>query len=299
MIIRHTHTVPENITSVRLSDYANGLFPQIPSRKGLNKAIKAGTIYIDGKVGNTGDWIKTGQKIQLIELDKKPAKIYQFDLPVIYEDDYLAVINKPAGIVVSGNQFHTVQNALLHNLQPSKVVDAFQLPRPVHRLDHATSGLLLIAKTTTANMALSQQFENKTIRKRYQAVVIGQLAGEKGQINEDIEGKMAITKYEVLQVTPSLKTQYLSLLNLYPLTGRTHQLRIHLSNLGHPILGDKLYHQDQPLLKGKGLFLCAVELTFEHPVSKESMNFNIDPPNKFEYRLSQEKRRFESRYSDF
>lgn len=293
MIIRQTHTVPKNINAIRLSDYAIGIFPQIPSRKGVKKAIKAGAIYLDGKPGHTGDWVSTGQKIELIELDKKPSKIYAFDLPVIYEDEQLAVIHKPAGIVVSGNQFHTIQNALLHNIKVSKAVDAFKLPRPVHRLDHATAGLLLIAKTTSANIALSEQFEKKTIRKRYQAVVMGKLAITKGEIEEAIEGKPAITKYEVKQTSPSLKIGHLSLLDLYPLTGRTHQLRIHLANLGHPILGDKLYHGDQPLLQGKGLFLCAIELSFEHPLTKEDMNFRIDAPNKFAYRLEQEKRRWE------
>jgi len=180
----------------------------------------------------------------------------------------------------------------LHNLKISTAVDAFELPRPVHRLDYATSGLLLIAKTTSANIALSRQFENKTIQKRYQAIVIGKLAAQKGEIEEAIEGKSAITKYQVKQTSPSLKTGHLSLIDLYPLTGRTHQLRIHMANLGHPILGDQLYHGDKPLLQGKGLFLCAVELNFEHPFNKGRMNFRIDAPNKFTYRLEQEKRRW-------
>ncbi len=295
MIIRQTHIVPKNVEAIRLSDYVVGIFPQIPSRKGVKKAIKAGAIYVDGKHGNTGDWVSAGQKIELVELDKKPPKIYELDLPVIYEDNQIAVIHKPAGIVVSGNQFHTIQNALLHNLKISKAVDAYKLPRPVHRLDHATSGLLLIAKTTSAHIEISQQFENKTIQKKYQAVIIGKLANENGIIEAPIEGKSAITKYQVKQKSPSLKTSHLSLVDLYPLTGRTHQLRIHLANLGCPILGDKLYHGDKPLLQGKGLFLCAVELSFEHPLNKEKMNFRIDAPNKFAYRMEQEKRRWEVR----
>lgn len=292
MIILHSHIVPVNIKEVRLSDYAIGVFPQIPSRKGLKKAIKNGQVYINDTKANTGTWVETGQKIELVALDRKPPKIYQLDLPVIYEDDQLAVIHKPAGIVVSGNQFHTIQNALLHNLTVSKAVDAFQLPRPVHRLDHATSGLLLIAKTTAASIHLSQQFKNKTIQKRYQAIVIGQLTEPTGFINQPIEQKAAMTKYEVIQTVPSLKTGHLSLLNLSPLTGRTHQLRIHLADLGHPILGDKLYHGAMPLLKGKGLFLSALELTFEHPISGKIMTFKIGAPAKFEYRLTQEKRRW-------
>ena len=292
MIILPRHLVPINIKDVRLSDYAIGIFPQIPSRKGLKKAIKNGQIYIDGLQANTGNWVETGQKIELVALDRKPPKIYPLDLPIIYEDDQLAVIQKPAGIVVSGNQFHTIQNALLHNLAPSKAIDAFQLPRPVHRLDHATSGLLLIAKTTAANIHLSEQFKTKTIQKRYQAVVIGQLSKPTGLITQQIEGKEAITKYEVIQIALSLKTGHLSLLNLYPLTGRTHQLRLHLANVGHPILGDKLYHGAMPLLKGKGLFLSAIELTFKHPIDSKVMNFKIAAPAKFEYRLKQEERRW-------
>lgn len=292
MLILYTHIVPENIKHIRLSDYAIGLFPQLPSRKGLKKAIKKGQIYINDSEANTGSWVITGQKIELVALDKKPPKIYRLDLPIIYEDDQIALIHKPAGIVVSGNQFHTIQNALLHNLTPSKAIDAFQLPRPAHRLDHATSGLLLIAKTTSANIHLSEQFKNKTIQKRYQAVVIGQLSQEVGLITKKIEDKEAVTKYEVVQTVPSLKTGYLSLLNLYPLTGRTHQLRIHLADLGHPILGDKLYHQTAPLLKGKGLFLSALELTFTHPLNSQLMNFKIAAPAKFVYRLEQEERRW-------
>ena len=292
MLIIHTHIVPTNISNIRLSDYAVGVFPQLPSRKGVKKAIKNGQVYLNGKKGTTGAWVEMGQKIELIALDKKPPKIYQLDLPVIYEDEQLAVIHKPAGIIVSGNQFHTIQNALLHNLTVSKAIDAFQLPRPVHRLDHATSGLLLIAKTTSANIHLSEQFENKTIQKRYQAVVMGEIAPVAGMIDVKIENKEALTKYEVLQTVASLKVTHLSLVNLYPLTGRTHQLRIHLAHLGHPILGDKLYHQDKPLLTGKGLFLAAVELTFEHPISGEVMNFEIDAPTKFTYRLAQEQRRW-------
>ena len=237
--------------------------------------------------------MESGKKIELIELDQKQHKIYPLDLEVLYEEEALAIINKPASVVVSGNQFHTIQNALLHNLSLSKAADALKIPKSVHRLDYATSGLLLIAKTASSRIHLGKQFENRTIQKRYQAIIIGQLANKKGTIKEKIEGKSAITKFEVIKSVPSLKTKYLSLLNLYPLTGRTHQLRIHLSNLGHPILGDKLYHKTAPLLKGKGLFLCAVELTFLHPFTGKKMNFKIKPPNKFEYRLAQEERRWE------
>ena len=120
--------------------------------------------------------------------------------------------------------------------------------------------------------------------------MMGQLNPTKGIIGTPIEGKPAMTKYEVVQTVPSLKTGYLSLLNLYPQTGRTHQLRIHLASLGHPILGDKLYHGELPLLKKKGLFLAAIAIAFRHPITGEMMNFEIGAPAKFNYRLTQEER---------
>ncbi|MEM6317104.1 MAG: RluA family pseudouridine synthase [Bacteroidota bacterium] len=276
----------------RLSDYAVGIFPQIPSRKGIKKAIKRGEIHCNGIVGQTGTWVKGGDQLTLVELDEKPRKIYQLALDIVYEDDELAVILKPAGLLVSGNQFHTVQNALPFNLQPSESVDAYQLPKPIHRLDHATSGLLLVAKTRSAHQHLAQQFKEKTIQKKYQAIVVGQPKKPEGAINEPIDGKEAHTFYKVVKTVPSLKVKHLSLMNLFPQTGRTHQLRIHLADLGHPILGDTLYHGDAPLLKGKGLFLCAVALTFIHPKTGKEVRYEIDAPAKFEYRLAQEERRF-------
>ena len=102
---------------------------------------------MNGKTGTTGLWIEVGFKIELIDLEINPPSIYELSLEVVYEDDDIAVINKPGGIVVNGNQFRTIQNMLLYNLHPSKVPNALKIPRPVHRLDAPTCGLLLIAKT--------------------------------------------------------------------------------------------------------------------------------------------------------
>lgn len=247
---------------------------------------------MDGEPATTGRWVSEGQLIQLIELDEKPAKIYEFELEVVYEDEYLAVVNKPSGIAVSGNKFQTVQNALPFNLQYSKEKDALKKFLPVHRLDAPTSGLLLIAKTKFARVHLGNQFEKKSIRKRYQAVAIGKMEAS-GKIDFPIENKSSKTEFRLVEQVPSLKNEWLSLVDLFPLTGRTHQLRIHLSKSGFPILGDKLYGKSGLILKGKGLFLCAVELTFAHPISNEKLTIKIKTPAKFHSFIKGEKRRWQ------
>ncbi len=291
MTIIQSHIVPSGISNVRLSDYAIGIFPSLPSRKGLKKAIKKKAIWVNGIAGATGTWISAGMKIDLIEIDRKPPKIYRINLEVIYEDNDIAIINKPGGIVVSGNQFRTVQHALLHNLQMSNAVDALKCPQAVHRLDHPTSGLLLIAKTSSARIHLGRQFEQKGIQKKYQAIVAGKMP-IKGRINEPIEGKEASTAFELIKTVPSLRSKHLSFVNLYPLTGRTHQLRVHLASLGHPILGDKIYCEKNQLLRGKGLFLCAVALSFRHPTTEEKIALEINAPNKFQLHLAREEKRW-------
>lgn len=291
MTIIATHIVPPEIANIRLSDYAIGIFPTIATRKGIKKAIKKGMVWIDGQVADTGRWVVSGQEIQLVDLDLPAPKVYQFSLPVVYEDEVIAVVNKPAGIVVSGNQHRTVQNALPYNLKKSMAIDAFKVAKPVHRLDHATSGLLLIAKTRQARVFLGQELEARQVQKHYQAVVVGEIA-EKGCIEQAIANKAALTNFELVRQVRSLRDTYLSLVNLYPITGRTHQLRIHLSALGHPIVGDKLYGVVGKTLKGKGLFLCAVGLSFTHPISKEQVNVKIKAPTKFTTFMDRAERRF-------
>lgn len=292
MTILDTHIVPENVSGVRLSDYAVGIFPAISSRKGIKKMIKKGGVCINGVVAETGRWVETGQKIQLIELMQVPEKVYRLSFPVIYEDAYLAIISKPAGIVVSGNQFRTIQNALLYNIALSELVDALPNPLPVHRLDYSTSGLLIIAKTRGARQSLGKLFEERQISKTYQAVVIGH-APINSIIQQPIEGKFSETSLQRLRVVQSLKNNYLSLVNLMPLTGRTHQLRIHLSSVGFPILGDKIYGKEGMILKGKGLFLSAIGLQFIHPITSELMKFSSPAPLKFQSFMEREQRRWD------
>lgn len=292
MVILKTHIVPEGVEDVRLYDYAQQIFTTIPSRKGIKKAISREEIIVDGEKTTTGLWIKSGQKIELLESSVNPPKEYRLDLEVVYEDEYFAIINKPAGIPVSGNQFRTIQNALIGNIKLSKEADALRWAKPVHRLDSPTSGLLIIAKTAKTLVRLGQQFENKEIQKRYCAIVIGKTP-KNGTIDIEIEGLKSLTEYQLKSFVPSLRNEFLSLVELSPKTGRTHQLRIHLSKLGFPILGDKLYGNEGKILAGKGLFLAAIELQFNHPITNEPIRIQIEAPYKFNALLDRENRRWE------
>lgn len=232
-----------------------------------------------------------GQVIDLLATPQSQPKLFELHLEVLYEDNFMAAIHKPAGFSVSGNTYKTIYNALPFNLQKSTEPDALPWPTPVHRLDNQTSGILLIAKTKTAQIALGNQFKNHTIQKKYCAVVIGKVL-RNGKINSPIEDKTAETDFEVVNVVNSLRYEYLSLLNVFPKTGRTHQIRIHLSNIGHPVFGDKLYVEEKLLHRGKGLFLCACEISFLHPKSSEEMAIKIATPHKFESLLLREQRRW-------
>lgn len=292
-MIINQHQVPILLAPQRLSDYLCGIFPELPSRKQVKKAIKKGLILLEGRQGYTGDWVEGKEQIQLLASDEKPRKIYPITIEVIYEDNYLAVVHKPGGLPTSGNFYKTLEHALPHNLSPTTAVDALLQPRVVHRLDGPTSGLVLVAKTKAVRQALGKQFELGQIQKGYQAIVIGCPEVPEGYLEQPIGTKAAKSHYKVLQTVPSLRNEYLSLLDLKPLTGRTHQLRIHLSQLGHPILGDAAYGKTGQILKHKGLFLTALRLEFEHPMLQQKQQFAQATPHKFTTLLAREQRRYE------
>ncbi len=248
-------------------------------------------MLINGEIAQTGTYVQFGQVIDLLETPQSQPKVFELHLKVLFEDNHMAAIHKPAGFSVSGNAYKTIYNALPFNLEKSSESDALPWPTPVHRLDNQTSGILLIAKTKTAQIALGNQFKNHTIQKKYCAIVIGEIPTN-GKINTPIEDKIAETDFKVVTVVNSLKYKHLSLLNVSPKTGRTHQIRIHLASIGHPIFGDKLYVDEKMLHKGKGLFLCAQENLFLHPKTSEEINLKIAIPHKFESLLLREQRRW-------
>lgn len=197
----------------------------------------------------------------------------------MFEDDYLAIIHKPAGILVSGNSFKTIANALAQNIKRSTLPDATK-PQPIHRLDYATTGILLIGKTSRSIRALNQLFETKSIAKTYYAVAIGTMSNEE-KINTDIDSKPSQSHYKLLESIDSKRFGKLNLVKLTPETGRRHQLRKHLSSIGNPILGDKDYGIAGLILNGKGLYLHAYALGFVHPFTKEVLLVKDDFPKQF------------------
>ena len=293
MFILASHTVPPAIQKQRISDYACGIFEQLPSRKGVKKALKKGAIQLNGQMTETGRWVQPGDVITLVDLEETPPKVYDYDLEVVYEDDFMAVINKPAGVKVSGNQFRTIVNMLPQNMTASPEPDALKWPKPVHRLDVPTSGLLMIAKTAQAHMGLGQQLEQKIIKKTYHAIVQGKPLETHSHIQEPIGAQAAHSEYTLLQTVPSLQNESVSLVKLSPHSGRTHQLRIHMAHLGHPIIGDTEYGESGNTLLHKGLFLAATALELNHPVLNKSLKVSIDIPHKFNSLLEREARRWE------
>jgi 23S rRNA pseudouridine1911/1915/1917 synthase len=275
-----THEVPTLLVRQRLQEYAVGIFRSLPSRKSVKNAIKKGLVFINAEVGYTGDWISGGEIIELYQPNESKKPVVDFKLDILYEDEHLAAISKPAGILVSGNKRFTIENALAFNLTKSKEADALLRPEPIHRLDYPTSGALLIGKTVRAVMALNQKFEDRSIFKSYTAVTIGNM-NEAGTIETPIDDKPSRSDYKKLISITSEKYSALNLIALNPHTGRRHQLRKHLSQLGHPIFGDHLYGVEGLILKGKGLFLHATQLQFEHPITKEEIVVIAPLPKKF------------------
>ena len=280
MKLTEIHTVPLLENPARLQEYGVGIFTTNPTKSGLKKAIKKKLVYVNGKIASTALFIKGNETIELFsEEENKNKKQFIFPLEVLFEDDYLAIIYKPPGILVSGNSFATIYNALEQNLKKSTLKDAVR-PRPVHRLDYPTSGLLLVGKTNASTILLNKLFEHKEIQKTYHAITIGSMEAS-GNISIEIDDKKASTDYKVLKSVVSERFDFLNLVELYPKTGRRHQLRKHLHAIGNPILGDKEYFIKGLVSFGNGLYLHASKLEFIHPNTKEEISIRKELSKKF------------------
>lgn len=237
--------------------------------------------------------VKENDEIKLCIEDKKNVELEAEKIPldIIYEDEDLAVINKQPGLVVHpapGNYEHTLVNALLYYFKELSSVNP-QRPGIVHRLDKETSGLLVVAKNNFTHLALTKQFADHSIKRKYIAIVKGRVEFDENIIELPIgrhpkkRKNMSVsfgekTKYAKTYYRTLKRTDNFSLLELEPFTGRTHQLRVHLAFLGHPILGDNKYSKDNAFSR---LALHAKSLGFMHPRTEKFIEFSCDMPAVF------------------
>jgi 23S rRNA pseudouridine1911/1915/1917 synthase len=278
------------------------------SRARLQKLLKAGGVRVNGEARPAAYRVRPGDAVLLTVPPAEPSHLISEALPLdlVYEDRDLLVVNKPPGWVVhpgAGHRQGTLLNALLHHCPDLQEIGEVNRPGLVHRLDKDTSGLLVVAKTALAHASLVRQFQAHTVVKRYLALVWGRLPEPEGRIEKDIgrhptqrqkmtahprRGKAAVTCWQVLQELPGP----LSLVELTPQTGRTHQLRVHLASEGHPVLGDPTYGGGVSRLAGvsklKGLrplvhrqLLHAWQLGITHPRTGETMSWEASLPEDF------------------
>ncbi|GEQ85825.1 pseudouridine synthase [Patiriisocius marinistellae] len=278
--IIQTHIATPQEHPLRLQEYGVAIFNLLPTKSALKKALKKNQITINGEPATTATFIYGGEKLVFTsETVQREHKSLELKLEVVFEDEHLAIINKPPGILVSGNTFKTVANALINNVKPSKLPTA-TIPQPVHRLDYPTTGCLLVGKTTNSIIALNKLFEDKAITKTYIAITIDKMP-KIGIIDVTIDDKAAVSEFRVLKSVVSERFSLLNLVEVFPQTGRRHQIRKHLSYIKNPILGDVNYGNEPHILKGKGLYLHASSLKFKHPFTTESMEITIPVPKKF------------------
>ncbi|MBI3313385.1 MAG: RluA family pseudouridine synthase [Candidatus Omnitrophica bacterium] len=270
------------------------------SRSQLQKWIKEGKVRIAGKQLLPNYRPKTGETI-LVEIVPSAAdKTHAEDIPldILYDDSDIVVINKPAGMVVhpaQGNREHTLVNALLFHFKKLSKGGSTARPGIVHRLDKGTSGILVIAKNDLAHAFLAGQFKNHTIERIYYAVVQGRVQHDEGVCEEPVGraflnrkkviikpsgGKEALTLFRVKK-----RFKKATLLEVFPQTGRTHQIRVHLAHLGHPMLGDSFYGVPSPWIGRQALHAFA--LGFIHPRTKKRCYWESPIPADMQNLISQ------------
>jgi 23S rRNA pseudouridine1911/1915/1917 synthase len=262
------------------------------TRSRVQTLVKAGAVLLNGQPARAGLRVRPHDLIELNLPETAPTQIVEpepFALPVIYEDEHLIAIDKPSGMVVypaAGHPHGTVINQLVSHC----ALASFGAPRRpgiVHRLDEGTSGVLIAAKTDVAYLRLIKQFKGRTIEKIYLALVHGRVREDEGRIEGPIgrdparrqrmrilpTGKPAITEFFVRERFPRT-----TLLEVRPLTGRTHQIRVHLSAIGHAVLGDELY---SPQNQGPRLMLHAWQMKLTHPITGERLELVAPLPREF------------------
>ncbi len=270
------------------------------SRSQIQDLIDKGLIKVNEKEVKNSYKVKVGDKIEVIIPPPEETEIKPQDIPIeiVYEDDDIVIINKPKGMVVHpahGHYNDTLVNALLYRIKDLSGIGGEIRPGIVHRLDRDTTGLLRIAKNDISHQRLSEQLKNRTLKRTYWAICEGEIPWEEKRIEAPLGrhpidrkrmaivpyGKLAITNFKVLE-----RFKGYTLISADLETGRTHQIRVHISHLGFPILGDEVYGRIDKRFGVRGQLLHAKKISFIHPTKNVPMEFEIDLPEEFKRVLS-------------
>lgn len=295
---KRTFEVCEKLNNQRIDKGVAEFFGDL-TRSYVKKLTDEGNILINGKKAKASSKLLCGDRVEINLPDPEPVGAEAQDIPldIVYEDDSLLVINKPRGMVVhpaAGNYDGTLVNALLAHCGSSlSTINGVIRPGIVHRLDKDTTGLLVAAKGDAAHLALSEQLKTRTLKRRYFALVHSNIKEDGGTVDKNLkrspsdrkkiavctagEGRSAVTHYSVLE-----RFGRYTYINCDLDTGRTHQIRVHMRWLGHPIVGDKTYGVKNEEFNLVGQLLHAGKIGFIHPKSREYMEFTVPLPEDFE-----------------
>jgi len=289
----------------RLDVFLTARIPGL-TRSQLKKSITAGRVRVGGAIRRAGYKLRAGDDIRIEYEEPGPDVMSAEDIPlkILFQDAAVIVLDKPSGLVVhpgAGNRRGTLANALLHHFPEVAAIGSADRPGIVHRLDKETSGVMIVARSSDAYHPLLRQFWRHDVWKTYIGLAHGRVAVPEGKISWPIgrhatDGKRisvrsrhpkpAETLFRVIE-----NFRDTTLLEIRPLTGRTHQIRVHLAAAGHPIVGDKLYGRKKPAFKVPRLFLHAQTISFLHPVTGERLVFTSPLPAELEAFLAAERRR--------
>ncbi|KRM51920.1 pseudouridine synthase, RluA family [Ligilactobacillus araffinosus DSM 20653] len=280
----------------RIDKVLTTLEPEI-TRSQLKNLINDGHVTVNGQMVKPKYKVQSGDKISLVKPEPQLLELMPENIPldIVYEDDDVIVVNKPQGMVVHpapGHPDHTLVNALLYHSPLSTINGTFR-PGIVHRIDKDTSGLLMVAKNDLAHQSLAEQLRNKTNKREYLALVYGQIKEDAGTINAPLGrnpqdrkkqavvkgGRHAVTHFKVMR-----RYDNFTLVKCILETGRTHQIRVHMKYIGHPLVGDPLYGPRKVIGKD-GQFLHAALLGFKHPRTGKELVFEAPLPENFQKML--------------
>ncbi len=293
-------TVPPDADASRLDRFLAAMLAGY-SRSQIQRLIKDGLVRVEGRAAKANQPVKPGQTIELDlpEPRATPLEAEALPLTIVYQDADLVVVDKPAGMVVhpaAGHDSGTLVNALLHHVTDLSGIGGERRPGIVHRLDRGTSGLMVVAKNDAAHDALARQFHDRQVEKEYAALVWGEvMAGRRidapiGRDPSNRKRMSARARRSRTAVTRVVRAEHfgraLTLVHVAILTGRTHQIRVHLSAIGHPIVGDTLYGGARRRVAGdlravmrlERPFLHAARLAFEHPSDRRRLEFTSPLP---------------------